>query len=216
MISSRLKIAAEFLKNYNCLADCGTDHAYLPIYGIAKGYIKKAIASDNKVSPLKNAEKNIIDSKLQNDISLVLAEGLSYLNPEIDVVSILGMGGRLISDILNDADLTNVKRLVLSPNSEAEILREFLQSSKWKIIDETFLKEKGKYYQIIICEKGAMKLSDNEKEFGPVIIAQKSDDFVEYITKIISKLQKASSKVSKESEFKKIISRIIELKEVIT
>ena len=79
-----------------------------------------------------NAKRNINEENL--NIKTILADGLPYLDSEIDIVSILGMGGRLIRDILNRADLQHVKRLVLSPNSEAIILREYLEKNNFKIL----------------------------------------------------------------------------------
>ena len=215
MISKRLEIAAEYLQGFYCLADCGTDHAYLPILALSKKYIKKAYASDNKESPLKNAEMNIIASGFEDDITLALADGLPYLNPEVDIVSILGMGGRLISDILSEADLADTKRLILSPNSEAEILRKYLESNNWKIIDEVFIKERNKYYQIIIAEKGEMILNCFESEFGPIIIKRKPIEFIEYINKLISKLDLALNNIKNQEEYNKVTKRIKNLEEVI-
>lgn len=214
MISERLKVASKFLKGFNYLADCGTDHALLPIYAVEKGYVKKAIASDNKHHPLLSAKKNIADHRLYLKVNTVLAEGLSYLNLEkdIDVVTMMGMGGRLMVEILEEAYLYNVKRLVLQPNSDYSQVRTFLEEHKWAIKDEAFIKENEKYYQIIVAEKGVMTLTDLEKEFGPIILKQKNELFVERIKTMIKQLELGMKQAKEMDTKQKLSSRIAFLK----
>jgi len=217
MISERLRIASEFLKGYHYLADCGTDHALLPIYAIEQGYIKKAIASDNKHHPLLSAKKNISEHRLYGEIKTFMADGLSYLNLEndVDVVTVLGMGGPLIVKILKEAYLYNVKRMILQPNSQSKEVREYLEEHKWKIVDEVFLKENDKFYQIIVCEHGKMKLSDLEKEFGPKILQKKSDIFKERVQLMIDQLASAVEQTNNQDTLEKLKERIKFLEEAI-
>ena len=214
MISKRLKESAKYLNGFYCLADCGTDHGYLPIYAIKQGFVQKAIASDNKEYPLKNAITNI--ELEQVTVETLLADGLSYLNPEIDVVSILGMGGRLIVDILKNADVKHVKRFVLSPNSDQEALRKHLQDHQFQIVAEEIIKDKSKFYQIIVAEPGDMKLSPVELEFGPIIIKDSTDIFKEYIHKLIQKLEQALKQAKTKESQSSLEERIHVLKEVIS
>lgn len=217
MISNRLKVASQFLKGFNYLADCGTDHAILPIYAIEKGYVKEAIASDNKHHPLLGAKTRIAEHRLYGKIKTVLAEGLSYLNLEnhIDVVTIMGMGGREIVKILEDAYLFNVKRMVLQPNSQAGEVRTFLEDHKWRIVDEAFMKDHGKYYQIIVAEPGKMLLTHLEKEFGPYILKEKNEVFVERIQMMMTQLNHALNEAKQEKTRVKIEQRLAFLKEAI-
>lgn len=215
MKSLRLQRAGLYTKGFNCLGDCGTDHGKLPIYCVEQGFVKKAYASDNKKGPFENAVKNIQDKGLQNSIIPLLADGLVYLNDEIDVVSILGMGGRMIASILKRADLSHVKRLILSANSENFLLRDFLEQAEWRIIAEELIKENGKFYQLLILEKGQMNLSNIEKEFGPFIIKEKSENFKEMIKLLLKKLIVAKVEAKSDSAKKKIETRIKELEGVL-
>lgn len=217
MISERLRIASEFLKGYHYLADCGTDHALLPIYAIEQGYIQKAIASDNKHHPLSSAKKNINQHRLYGEIKTVMADGLSYLNLEndVDVVTVLGMGGPLIVKILSEAYLYNVKRMVLQPNSQSKEVRQYLEDHKWEIVDEVFLKENDKYYQIIVCEHGKMSLSELEREFGPIILKEKSDVFKERIHGMIDQLSSAIEQTNNQDTLEKLKKRIQFLEEAV-
>ena len=218
MISRRLRIASEYLKGFNYLADCGTDHGILPIYAVEKNYVKKAIASDNKNKPLIQAKDNIAKKGLIGKVNAVFADGLSYLYVEkdIDIVSILGLGGRTIIDILKEADLINVKRLVLSANSQNYELRKFLENIRWKIISEEFIKENNKYYQIIVSEKGRMSLTELEREFGPLLIKNQNKIFKERLLSMIKQLKIAKEKAKNKTTKEKIVNKIKFLEEVLT
>lgn len=216
MISLRLQRAAQYTKGFACLVDCGTDHGKLPIYCVENDYVKTAFASDNKEGPLQNAIKNIKRSGLEKRISVILADGLPFLNSEIDVVSILGMGGRLIVTILKNANLTSVKRLVLIANSENYLLREHLQNHQWRIVAEELIKENHKFYQLVVAEPGEMQLTENEKEFGPIIIKEKSASFLEMIKKLIKQLETGKKQTTSPETLTTIDLRIKQLMEVIS
>jgi tRNA (adenine22-N1)-methyltransferase len=215
MKSLRLLTASKYIKGYNCLVDVGTDHAKLPIFCIEQNYVKKAYASDNKPYPLENAKKNIEKAGLESRITTTLVDGLKGIDSSVDIASILGMGGRLIVSILEEADLRQIKRLVLSANSENYNLREFLMNSSWQIIDEELVKENNKFYQIIVSEPGTMHLNDIEKEFGPIIIHNKSIHFQEMIMRLIKKLANAINNTSNQNIIANIQNRIQDLEEVI-
>jgi len=215
-LSKRLLASAKYLKGFDYLADCGTDHAYLPIYAVENGLVNKAIASDNKLGPLSNAKTNIINSGLLMNIQTKYADGLRYLNKNIDVVSILGMGGRLITEILKKANKQYLKRLVLGPNSEPKILRQYLMENNLNIIDEEIVEENDKYYQIIVCEPGNMELTELELEFGPVILKKNTGEFKNCINKLIDNLKQALPKINNDSEAEKLGARIKTLEEVIS
>jgi tRNA (adenine22-N1)-methyltransferase len=125
------------------------------------------------------------------------------------------MGGRLIQSILEEANLNNVKRLILSANSENEILRTFLQETSWKIIAEELIHEKRKNYQLMVLEKGQMQLSRLEKEFGPIIIKEKSTQFINMIKKQINGLKNAVKNAKNEEVKQNLNKRIKELEEII-
>ncbi len=216
VLSKRLQASSKYLKGFNYLADCGTDHGYLPIYAIEHGLVQRAIASDNKEMPLKNALQNIEANNLSAKIETKLADGLPYLKKEIDIVSILGMGGRLISDILGKADIKYLKRLVLLANSDQDILREFLQKNNLQIVEEEIILDKGKFYQIIIAEPGEMLLSAIELEFGPIILKNKTKTFKQYVSRLIEPLEIAILRVKNQEKLEAIKERIQILKEVIS
>ena len=151
-LSIRLKAIASMLEECDSVVDVGTDHGYVPIYLVKNGVIKSAIASDINKGPVEKAKNNVASNNACGQISCRLGSGLSTVeNGEVQVAIIAGMGGNLIRDIL-EADLDIVKQLkymILQPVQNAEVLREYLYSTGYDIIDEEICNDDGKFYEII-------------------------------------------------------------------
>lgn len=100
-LTPRLEAVANLVTDNAKIADIGTDHGYIPVYLMKKNVIKSAIAADVNKGPLNNAKKEIISSNLDSKIELRLGSGLSVLKVgEVDEVVIAGMGGVLISQLI--------------------------------------------------------------------------------------------------------------------
>ena len=114
------------------------------------------------------------------------------------------MGGMLITEILDD-DLRNVKRLILEPNRDEEVVRKKIVSLGFDIVNEKIVFEKGKYYEIIVCDKVDYipTYSEIEYEFGPLLLKEKSIYFKEKWFNIYDKLKDID-----DEEVKKRLERI--------
>lgn len=164
-LSSRLDAIAKFIPQCSCLADIGTDHGYIPIYAIQNNVCSEAIAGDIKKGPVEIANKNIRSYGLEDKIETRIGPGLSILkNGEADVILIAGMGGNLISTIINEniEIAINAKYLILQPVQYPEELRKFLFKSNFQIIDEELAIEGSKYYHIIKATYGDPKPYEKE------------------------------------------------------
>lgn len=151
-ISNRLKKCADLVSCGSKIADIGTDHAYIPIYLMLQRKISHAIACDIGEGPLKNAEKNIKNYGFENNIETRLSDGFSNIKEnEADEIIIAGMGGNMISNILNNCPWKNKfkKRFILNPMKYEEKLHEFLFSNGYEIQNEIAVKCSGKPYLII-------------------------------------------------------------------
>ena len=100
-INKRLTKVSEYL-NHNKLADIGSDHAYLPIYAIQNNLVKEAIAGEVVKGPFLSAQKNTELHGLSKSIEIKLGDGLEVVNDTVDVITICGMGGPLIAQILDE------------------------------------------------------------------------------------------------------------------
>ena len=121
-LSKRLSLCAKYTEGFINLADIGTDHALLPITCIQSGYVNKAQAIDNKKGPFVIAYSNVKKNNLTDRIKVKLSDGISEIDDDTDVVVIAGMGGELISKILQKDDKKQVKRFILQPNNNVEII----------------------------------------------------------------------------------------------
>lgn len=184
-----LKIASQ-LEKCNCLADIGTDHAYIPVYAIKNGLCKKAIASDIGVGPLKTAKKNVDLYGYKNSIELRLGNGLETLNPnEADTIVIAGMGGTLIVELLNKSiEIAKNAKLILQPMNYVEKLREFLFLNGYKFIDEDLVQDGRKLYVIItVIWTGKVENFSAEDCYINYNLLKDNPAFPKYIEKQISR-----------------------------
>lgn len=151
-LSKRLQTVANAVTPGSRVADVGTDHGYVPIYLVERGLCPGAIAMDVNEGPLARAEEHIRAEGLSDRIQTRKSDGLAALAPEeTDAVVIAGMGGALMCRILQDASafLEAGRELILQPQSEWFKVRRLLSASGYRIIQEWFLEEEGKYYVVI-------------------------------------------------------------------
>ena len=151
-LSQRLQAIADLVHTNCCVADIGTDHAYLPIYLVQSGRSNHVIAMDVNQGPLLTATNNISSYNLQDCIETRLSDGLKELTlGEVNLVIIAGMGGALIQRILERSfDIVEaLDELILQPQSQVEEFRRFLYYNHLEVITEDMVYEDGIYYPIM-------------------------------------------------------------------
>lgn len=153
-LSKRLGVIASFIKRGAYVCDVGTDHGYLPIALKKNGLAASVIATDIRKGPLANAAENIALSGVDG-IELRLCDGLDgVFSTETDTVVIAGMGGEVISGIINRCDwLKNDGiTLILQPTTSPEFLRRFLYGNGFEIQKEPAVLECGKVYSVMMVK----------------------------------------------------------------
>lgn len=187
MLSKRLEAIAQLVPQGCRMADIGCDHAYLPLDLVKKGKVTYAIGCDVRQGPLEGAKTNLALSGLSSEqIELRLGDGLAPLEVgEVDVVTIAGMGGSLMVDILERGQdvVAQLKKLILSPNIAPWRIRQWAMDNQFLIIDETVVEEKGHYYDIIVLEKAeSISIQYNELEcyFGPLLLKRYEPAVIAY------------------------------------
>ncbi len=166
MLTPRLRMIVRHI-NSKKIADIGTDHAYIPIYLLKNSLIEKAIATDLKPGPLKIAEENAIKYRVEDKIELRLGAGLSPIKEkEVECVIIAGMGGELISSILNNniSKARSFKYLVLQPMNSQDVLRKWLADNNFSVVLEDIAIEDFKVYNLIVAKSGENTSYKNEFE----------------------------------------------------
>lgn len=156
-IDERLQAICDLVpEGTGTLLDVGTDHGYVPIHLIKNNIVKHAIASDISPPSLKKAQREIEKSGLSNRIETRVGSGLEVIHrgDEIDVVVVSGMGGVLISQLLETSKELISRSgftFIFQPVQAPQELRSYLARNDFVILDEVFLKSSNKYYQIIVA-----------------------------------------------------------------
>ena len=221
MISKRLELVASFVPQGSILLDVGSDHAYLPIELVERGQIEGAIAGEVVEGPYQSAVKNVESHNLKERIQVRLANGLAAFEvaDQVSVITIAGMGGRLIATILEEGldKLASVERLILQPNNREDDLRIWLQDHGFQIVAESILEEAGKFYEILVVEAGQMKLSTSDVRVGPFLSKEVSPVFVQKWQKEATKLEFALSQIPEKNleERQVLVDKIQAIKEVL-
>lgn len=183
------------------LADIGSDHGYLPIALMQRGAITAAVAGEVALTPFRSAERSVRESGQTAHISVRLADGLAAIKPQdaIDAISLCGMGGETIRDLLEigKARLSGRERLILQPNGGERPLRQWLMDNDYRILDEEVLRENRFDYEIIVAERsGPMRYSARELYFGPVNLPARSPAFLLKWQRRLRLKQQVSSRLS--------------------
>ncbi len=219
-LSNRLQAVARQIPAGLRVADVGTDHGYLPVYLVVNDIAPKVIASDRGKRPLDSARQLISLLSLENQIDVRLGDGLSVLQPdEAEVICLAGMGGVAIKEIIS-AGLPlaqAAKRLVLQPQRNVPAVRRFLVANGFKIVAEDLAEDDGFYYEIIAVEPGPMELTEQEADFGPLLLRDGHPLFKDFLilketdlTQLLAAMADNNSKDSlqRKKQLEEEISRI--------
>ena len=186
-LSKRLQTIADFVKKGAVVADIGTDHAHIPIYLIKNNIISKAYACDINAGPLEKAKENINYYGVKN-IELRLSNGLEKLKTdEADTFIIAGMGGELITDILERGRrfFESKRKFILSPHTKIDEVRKYLLSNGFEITKEDMCIDEGKFYTVTEAKYTENKEMYSEAEFlyGKYLIENKHPVLLRFLKK---------------------------------
>ncbi|HCG97149.1 MAG TPA: hypothetical protein DEV89_03630 [Erysipelotrichaceae bacterium] len=179
--SKRLLAIAKAIAQYKqgtILADIGTDHAYLPCFLYDQGVIEKAYACDVAEGPLASSKQTIIANHMEGKIIPLLGNGLDpIVNEDVDMISICGMGGMLMIEILDAHNEMHDHRFFLQANNGLAELRAYLAGHHFCIIDEDLVEDAHHIYEYMVVEKGEMVLDEDDLLFGPINRQKKTELF---------------------------------------
>lgn len=158
-LSKRLSRVAQYIQEGDKLADIGSDHAYLPCALVEEGIVSYAVAGEVAKGPLDRAKRQVNLQRLEDQIDVRMGDGLDVVKTDDDItaISICGMGGTLIKEILErgrqEDKLNGNERLILQPNVGEYNVRKWLKENDYAITAEELVEENNKLYEIIVAEK---------------------------------------------------------------
>lgn len=208
----RLSEAAELISQGAVLADIGTDHAKLPVSLILSGKIDFAYLCDINEGPLSAAAELVREAGVEDKVKLVLTDGLRNLPlKEITDISICGMGGELISQILQNSLCREYSRIsfILNPMSRDEALRRYFAEKGFVVKKEIAAVQSGRVYSVMNAVYTGVPY---EKDDWWYYIGEIPDTEIGvlYIKKVLSKLYKMEKNPSTSKKTAKIIKDIEE------
>lgn len=180
---ARLRATAGLIPEGSRVADIGTDHGHLPRLLLSSGRASYCVATELRESRLARTRQPPADDPLAPRLVLRWGDGLVPLRPDdrLDVIVLAGMGARTIVRILEDPCRVGlgVGRLVIQPQSEIALVRRWLASREFHIVDETLAHERGHFYVALAATTGPgepcaghPRLTEEDLfEVGPCLVA---------------------------------------------
>lgn len=158
-LSKRLQSVLALTEPVKTVADVGCDHGYVAISLIQQNKASRVIAMDVRRGPLNRAKEHIIQYGMEELIKTRLSDGVEALSVgEADGLICAGMGGKLMTGILERgaAVIERMQELVLQPQSELSVVREWLRTHAFSIDEECMVCEDGKFYPMFRVKPGKM------------------------------------------------------------
>ncbi len=213
-MTERLRVIFEALPSCKVFADIGCDHGYLSENMLRQNKCESVIFSDISEKCLDKATTLLAKYVQEKRAKGYVCDG--FVKGEIfDLALIAGMGGVEICSILDSAQ-NLPQKLALQPMKNVSLVREKVVALGYKILTDKMFKAGGKYYDLLIMEKGEDFLTNQEIEFGRTNLLEKGVHFVEWANKRIEKLKKYSarpnisqqSKAQLEDEIRRLVKYV--------
>lgn len=155
--SKRLKRVLELVEPVECIGDIGCDHGYISYALLEENRVKKVIASDISAPSLEKARGLLSSTFPEEYYDIRVGDGFKPMEPgELNAAIIMGMGGRLIADIIeNDREKVEaLDYMILQPMQGAEDLFDYLNRSGFALVQSDLVEEREKFYPILLVKKG--------------------------------------------------------------
>ena len=182
VLDERLSLAAALYEPCELGADIGTDHGLLPCHLLETGVCQRMILADVSPKALRHAEEQVRLCGLGERARLVCADGLDALTEPCGCVSVMGMGGGTIADILRRGrDRLHGAVLVLSAHTEQPLVREAVRDIGYHLTREALCRAAGRFYVFWRAEPGEAGLSDEDVRYGSLLWKEKTPLLREYL-----------------------------------
>ena len=183
-LDARLSLAYDLYDPCDLAADIGTDHAHLPAALLQRGRCQHMILTDLSESALKNARETVIRCRLSDRTDLRAGNGLQPLEEACGMISVTGMGGRTVHDILLEGmEKLKGASLVLSAHTDLPLIREAVCRIGYHLDREEPCFCAGRYYLVLRARPGACSLSPRELRLGGPLFESASPQLIPYLTR---------------------------------
>jgi hypothetical protein len=184
---TRLEKISSYISDNEKVLDVGCDQALLSKI-LAKRKIY-SIASDLRPNIIENAKKNLTPLEKEY-ITFSVSNGVpAILNEEYTLV-LSGMGAHTILDILKNSNYRFNKIITISNNNN-DILRTEMSKLNYYVLEEEIMKEKGKFYNLIVFDNVKRDYSKEQILVGinhknKELLKEKNDYLIKKYTSILN------------------------------
>ena len=183
-LDPRLSLAFDLYDTCELAADIGTDHARLPAALLQRGRCRRMILTDLSESALANARGEIIRRRLTDRVDFRCGNGLQPLQETCGMISVTGMGGRTIRDILlSGQDRLRGASLLLSAHTDLPLIREAVCRIGYHLEAEEPCFSAGRFYLVLRARPGAAELTPREIRLGGPLFESASDHLIPYLSR---------------------------------
>lgn len=183
-LDPRLSTVYQLYEDCDLAADIGTDHAHLPAALLQRGRCQHMILTDVSPDALNNARCEINRCGLADRADLRLGDGLSPLKAceTCRVISITGMGGRTIREILlSGHEKLHGASLILSAHTDWHLIRQALHQIGYHPDAEEPCFDNGRYYLVIRAVPGTGNPNPLELRLGGQLFRSGSPVLVPFL-----------------------------------
>ena len=183
-LDARLSLAFDLYDPCELAADIGTDHAHLPAALLQRGRCQRMILTDLSESALNNARGEILRLRLADRVSFRCGDGLEPLKEPCGMISVTGMGGRTIRDILlAGRDRLRGASLILSAHTDLPLIREAICRIGYHLDREEPCFCAGRFYLVLRARPGAAEMTPREIRLGGPLFDSASDQLIPYLSR---------------------------------
>lgn len=184
LLDARLSLAYDLYDPCELAADIGTDHAHLPAALLQRGRCRHMILTDLSESALRNARDEMIRFRLTDRVTLRAGNGLEPLDEACGMISVTGMGGRTIRDILLEGkEKLQGASLVLSAHTDLPLIREAVQEIGYHLDREEPCFCAGRFYLVLRARPGAREMTPREIRLGGPLFESSSEQLIPYLSR---------------------------------
>ena len=167
MLDDRLSLVYDLYDTCALAADIGTDHGQLASALLLADRCERMILTDISAAALSHARAEMIRRRLTDRVSLRLGDGLAPLEETCGMISVTGMGGRTIRDILiQGAGKLRGASLILSAHTDLPLVRRAVMDIGYHLDREEPCFAAGRYYLVMRARPGYEALTDSQLRLG--------------------------------------------------
>lgn len=189
-MTKRIARISSYIEDDEKVIDVGCDSCLLSIMLAKRGIY--SVASDLRENIIENAKEKI-DDNLKKYITFRVGDGITLKESENNYTLVLaGMGTYLMVNILKNTTKTFKKIITISNNNHDILRKEFLYLG-YIVEAEEIIKEKNKFYNLIIFTRGNKKYSEKDLIIGLnhqniPLLKEKNKELIKKYQNIINKI----------------------------